>query len=142
MKKVVIIITTNINQDLSNLNKDDIYGLMLIMLYASSNNPKYSTLNELAYILDHSSFLNFIKYFEGQTITIPTMQEIKTSLKTLLLYQYSVVDHMEWLDALSKAGFTQEETHGAKRRLCAFKKQLENNEYKLGGIINDYNIHK
>ena len=128
-----------LNDKFENLTKEDTYGLMLLLLHVSSDNVRYSALNELAYILDYESFLNFIKYYEGQTIQVPTMEGIQTSLKTLLLFQYYNIDHLEWHEALNKAGFLMEETHSAKRRLKLFTKYIQEHDYKLGGIINDYN---
>lgn len=125
----------NIIKDISNLQKEDIYNLMLILLYVSSDNPKYSTLNELAYLLDKESFLNFIKYYEGQTLQIPTMEEINSSLRTLLLFQYYKVEKLDWNTAYKKAGFTDDESVSANRYLTKFIEHLENNEYKLGGIF-------
>ena len=76
------------------LDKEDTYATALMLLYASTDNPKYATLSELPYVLDHDNFMNFIKYYEGQTITIPSYVAISDALKTLLLFKYHVVDKM------------------------------------------------
>lgn len=115
--------------DISDLNLEDTYSIALLLLYVFKGTPRYSTLSELAYVLDHQNFINFLKYFEGQTITIPSTEEVTKSLKLLLLYQYNVVEGVDWRDALKKAGFEQSETHTARGLLTKFKQVYE--EYNL-----------
>lgn len=117
------------------LNKEDTYSMTLMLLYASTDNPRYSTLSELAYILDHDNFLNFIKYFEGQTIQIPTLSEVSDNLKLLTLFQYYTIEKIDWHEALEKAGFSLDETATARIKLNAFINQLERYDYKLGGLL-------
>lgn len=122
--------------DINNvLNKEDTYSMTLMLLYASTDNPRYSTLSELAYILDHDNFLNFIKYFEGQTIQIPTLSEVSDNLKLLTLFQYYTIEKIDWHEALEKAGFSLDETATARIKLNAFINQLERYDYKLGGLL-------
>jgi hypothetical protein len=49
--------------------------------------PEYSTLSELAYILDRESLFNFLEYYGGTTIRVPTLQEFNQIIRALLLYQ-------------------------------------------------------
>ena len=120
--------------NLSDLNKEDTYSIALLLLFVSNNNNRYSTLSELPYIFDHDNFMRFISYYEGQTITIPTQDEILKTLRILLLYQKYVVEQIGWRDALIQSGFTQEETYTAQRLLTSFKKTIEDN--KIGDILN------
>ena len=124
-----------INKNVSEIIKSDVYSLMMLLLYASDDNPKYSAINELAYILDEDSFLNFIKFYEGQTIKIPTIEELRYSLQTLLLFQYYKIEKQDWHTALKNAGFESEETFSAKRRLTEFIEYIDNHNFKLGGSI-------
>ena len=123
-----------INKNISQIIKEDVYSLMMILLYASDDNPKYSAINELAYLLDKDSFLNFIKFYEGQTIKVPTLDELRTSLQILLLFQYYKIEKQSWHDALHNAGFEPEETFSAKRKLIKFMEYIDNHNLKLGGI--------
>lgn len=75
-------------EDFNNLSKEDIYSLMLFALYKVKDVPEYSTLSELAYILDKQSLLNFLEYYGGTTITIPKLSDLKTITNALLLYEY------------------------------------------------------
>lgn len=118
------------------LGKEDTYSMMCILLFAMSDNPWYSTLNELAYLLDSRGFINILKYYEGQTITIPTLEESKIALRILLLYQYYKVEKNTWEKALEMSGFSQEESSKAKMYLTHFLDKLGEYDYKEGGIKN------
>ena len=50
----------NIDKALEELNKEDIYSLILFVLYKLKNVSEYSILSELVYILDNGSFSRFI----------------------------------------------------------------------------------
>lgn len=77
----------NMNSELDKLKTKDVYSLILFILYKIKDNDKYSTLSELAYIVDKESLLNICQYFGGLTITIPTIDEFEDILNVLLLYQ-------------------------------------------------------
>lgn len=121
------------------LNKEDTYSLALMLLYFSNDNPRYSTLSELPFILDHESFIKFIKYYEGQKLEIPTMDQIKDSLRVLMLFQYSRIEKDDWHTALSKSGFSREDSVSAKHKLDKFCNQLERYNCLLGGVLGETN---
>lgn len=126
----------NINKNLSALNKEDTYAMMMMMLYVSMDNPKMSTLSELIYVLDHDSFLKFITLFEGQTIEVPTIQQSTDALRLLMLFQYHKVEKLPWHESLSKANISIDESISAKHKLDKFCNQLESKNYKLSGLLN------
>ena len=72
---------------------------MLFALYKIKEIPEYSSISEMAYILDKPNFLRLCEYFGGCTIKIPTVQEIELLLYGLLLYQYVEIDKLEFADA-------------------------------------------
>lgn len=124
---------SEVNIDLHMIKEEDSYSLAMMLLYMMKDNPRYSTLSELSYILDHNNFINFIKYYEGQTITIPTMKEVKVALRTLLLYQYYKVENIPWKEAIEKAGYEPDEVRSAERYLSYFIKSLD--KYRIGGEL-------
>lgn len=126
----------NISKDITILSQEDTYSLVLLLLYVCKDNPRYSTLNELAYILDHDSFMNFIKYYEGQTIQIPPIDEILDSLRLLALFQYYKVEKLPWKDSLELAGYNSEEGISAKHKLIRFIKHIDKYKYRIGGLLN------
>lgn len=89
----------SIKQELQKLKEPDIWGFMLFALYKIKEIPEYSSISEMAYILDKPNFLRLCEYFGGCTIKIPTVQEIELLLYGLLLYQYVEIDKLEFADA-------------------------------------------
>lgn len=78
---------SNIIKALEELDKQDIYSLILFTLYKLKDVSEYSVLSELVYILDEKSFSRFLSYFEGQTIKIPRIQDLKNIVNALLFYE-------------------------------------------------------
>ena len=77
----------NIKQELNALSTEDIYSMMLFVLYKSTEIPQYSALSQLAYILDKNSLLKLCEFYGGLTITIPTISQLQNLLEGLLMYQ-------------------------------------------------------
>ena len=91
----------NVKKDVSALRSVDVYSLVLFTLYQMSGIPEYSTLSELAYILDKPNLLLLLEYFGGTTIKVPTVEELQTVINTLLVYQYVNIEHMTYTKAIS-----------------------------------------
>ena len=86
--------------------------------------------------MNHRGFVNILKYYEGQTIKIPTLEESKIALRILLLYQHYKVDKLSWDKSLELSGFSKEESAKAKMYLTKFLEKLGEYDYKKGGIKN------
>ena len=78
---------TRIVESLNNLNKKDIYSLLLFALYQLRNDSKFSTLSELSYLLNSEDLLKMLNYFGGLTITIPTLKDMRLIVQALLIYK-------------------------------------------------------
>ena len=76
-----------LNNDIKELKNEDFYSILLFVLFKLSNDPEYSSLSRLAYILDRDNLLKFCKMFGGLTIKVPTMEELEILCSGLLLYQ-------------------------------------------------------
>ena len=113
------------------LSRQDIYSAASALLYMLKDNPKYKATSELFYLTDYDSFLRLIKYFGGQTIAVPTFEELDEVLRILLVYQYSEVEELPWKDTLEKTGIPEEESLSTRSKLIVLKKFLSN--YKIGG---------
>lgn len=92
----------NTKDSLKQLNSSDTYSLILFCLYKIKNNEKYSTLSELAYVLDKDNLLKLCEYFGGLTIKIPTIDEIESLVQALLLYQYVNIEGMDFNNAIKQ----------------------------------------
>ena len=84
-----------INDHVENLSKEDIYSLMLFVLYKCNEKDEFSSLSQLAYILDINSLLKLCEFYGGQTITIPTITELRKLLDALLIYQMIEIEHKD-----------------------------------------------
>lgn len=91
---------SDIKTKLSLLKEQDIYSLGLFCLYKLIGTPEYSSISELAYVLDKKNLLNLCEYFGGQTITIPTTDELENLICALLLYQYVKIENMDYDEAV------------------------------------------
>lgn len=119
----------SVSDIVSKLNKPDIYSLICGFLFELKDDPKYSTLSELAYLLDNESFLNFIKYFEGQVVTVPTRHELRECVQVLLLFQYSEIEGKPWRESLELAGFDTSSGKAAHIRLDKLKETIKKYNY-------------
>ena len=115
--------------------KEDIFFSCILLLGMLSNDETYKATSELAYMCNEDSFVNIIKCLGGQTIRIPTEQEVKTMLRVLLLNQYFNVDKLEWQEALEKAGFDRCEGREAAKALKCLENSIDKNLINFGGIF-------
>lgn len=89
-----------IKDELNKLNELDIWSLMLFVLYNFQKIPEYSTLSELVYILDKNHLLKLCEYFGGQTIKVPTIDQLEETILGMLLYQYIDVENIPEKEAI------------------------------------------
>lgn len=90
----------SIKRELEKLNQLDIWSLMLFVLYNLQKTPEYSALSELAYILDEKNLLKLCEYFGGQTIHIPTVDQLEETVYGMLLYQYVDIEKIPFEEAV------------------------------------------
>ena len=84
-----------IKKEYKNLQKEDIYSMLLFVLYKLQETNEYSSLSELIYVLDQKNFLKLCEYFGGTTITIPTIEELQDLLQGMVMYQFINIEHMD-----------------------------------------------
>lgn len=95
---------SNLLDALEQLDIKDIYSLILFALYRLKDDPKYSTLGELIYLLDNESFARFINFFGGETISVPTIDEIRGVLNAIVFYERQVNTDLSEADILKELG--------------------------------------
>ena len=83
-------------EKLNGLHEEDVYSRALFALFVLSGDPEYSSLSELAYLLDSKGLLNLVEYYGGTTLRIPTMAQLKTIIQSQLLYTYVNVEGMDY----------------------------------------------
>ena len=96
---------TLIGDEISSLKDKEIYSLLLFVLFKLREDKEYSTLSELAYILEKDDFLNICEYFGGLTIKIPTIDELKNLIRLLVLYQTIKIEGKSLEESIKLLGY-------------------------------------
>lgn len=120
----------SIKQELNKLHTADIYSLLLFVLYKFNEVEEYSTLSELAYILDKKNLLSLCRYFGGMTIRIPTTDELDDVIDTLILYQLVNIEKYTIDEAISKLGVEQGRTYKLRNKLAKVQEILSEYEFR------------
>lgn len=123
------------NSDIENLLKNvqdmgDLYFVAQLVLSKLEPSHKNGMVAELSYLLDTQSFINLLWYFEGETIRIPTRDELKEVLQMMSIYYHYQVLGKTWKDALIDVGIPYD-SHLYGRmwnRYHKFMKTLDNVE--------------
>lgn len=118
----------SIKTELKKLKEIDIWSLMLFVLYNFQKIPEYSTLSELAYIVDEKTLLKLCEYFGGQTITIPTIDQLEETIYAMLLYQYTDIEHIPFEEALLLLRVNKNQEKSIKNCYKTLKYVLSNYE--------------
>lgn len=119
-----------IKEEVTKLKDADTYSLILFALYKLKDIAEYRELSELVYILDKNSLLNFLEYFGGLTVKVPTIEELRNIVYTLLVYEYVNIDKLSIDEAIIKLNQTE---------IKPF--ELKKNYIKLNKLLEDYNIN-
>lgn len=93
-----------VKQEILKLKQADFYSMILFVLFKLRDIPEYSSLSELAFVLDKDNFLNLCEYFGGLTIKIPTIDELKSVVYSLTLYQKVNIEGKPFEEALEEIG--------------------------------------
>lgn len=118
----------SIKTELKKLKEVDIWSLMLFVLYNFQKIPEYSSLSELAYIVDEKTLLKLCEYFGGQTITIPTIDQLEETIYAMLLYQYTDIEHIPFDEALLLLRVNKNQEKSIKNCYKTLKYVLSNYE--------------
>ena len=81
---------------------NDLYLVALIILYLYKDKEKYSTLSELALLLEKDDFFDLLRYYEGQTIEIPDRDELLSIIRMILFYYYYDIKDYKWKEIFKK----------------------------------------
>ena len=117
----------SIKQELEKLKEIDVWSLMLFVLFKVKDVPEFSSLSELAYILDKKNLVKFLEYFGGSTIKVPTIDELESMIYGLLLYQYVDIEKMPLDDAITVLRVDEEK-----------EKECRKNYKKVQTILQQY----
>lgn len=110
------------------LDEKETFLLSLILLVHMNSDEKYHNLSELIFLFDnYKGFKQFVKYYEGQTIEVPTYNELKQALRLLDLFQKVYIDKRDFDEIydnlkLYELGLTKEY---CKKELDKFNEYLK-----------------
>lgn len=121
---------SNIIKALEELDKKDIYSLILFILYRLKEIPEYSTLSELVYILDNENFIKLINYYGGKTIRIPKVDELSTILNALLVYEREQNTDLPLSDICKDIGINKKEIPEIMKILQLIPQLIDNYDFK------------
>lgn len=121
---------SNIIRALEELDKKDIYSLMLFILYRLKEIPEYSTLSELVYILDNENFIKLINYYGGKTIRIPKIDELSTILNALLVYEREQNTDLPLSDIFKDIGINKKEIPEIMKILQLIPQLMDDYDFK------------
>ena len=121
---------SNIIKALEELDKRDIYSLILFILYRLKEIPEYSTLSELVYILDNENFIKLINYYGGKTIRIPKVDELSTILDALLVYEREQNTDLPLSDICKDIGISKKEIPEILKILQLIPQLLDSYDFK------------
>lgn len=108
---------------------------MLFVLYNFQNIPEYSAISELAYVLDQKNFLRLCEYFGGQTIKIPTIDQMEETIYAMLLYQYIDVEKIAEPEAVSLLQLEKSKEKAVKNCYKSLKYILANYNITPRGML-------
>ena len=110
----------------------DVYSLLLFALFKLKDDPEYSSISEMAYVLDGKHLFNFLEYFGGTTIKVPTLAEFKVVIESLLLYQYVNIEKIEFNQAVKLLDIPEEAT----------LKEIKTCYAKMVDLLHDYEFKR
>ena len=120
---------STIRKELDSLKMTDTFSLILFVLYKIRDVEEYSTISELAYILDKDALLDLCEYFGGMSIKIPSIDELESIINSLLLYQYINIDGYSYDEAINKIGFDSFQL-----------RQIKKDYNKICSILSEYSL--
>lgn len=115
--------------ELEQFNELDLWSIMLFALYQVKDAPEYSGISELAYILDKKNLLKLCEYFGGQTLTIPTINQLELMLYGLLMYQYVHIKNVPYEEALELLKGAEYDARDIRFSYLRIKNTLDNYDF-------------
>lgn len=118
------------------LSEEEHYVLNILLLSYLTEDDSYKDVAELCFMFDdYSNFKKFVKYYGGKTIKVPTQDELKLSLKHLLLFQYVKIDGKDFDDSFKKLNLKDYgvDKESAKTTVEKFYKYIKENGNQLNG---------
>ena len=124
--------------DISFLNKKDTYSFLFSALYAADADPNYMLLSDLLYVLDEKTFKNFVSLFEGQTISVLSIDRISEMMIAIMIYTYHDVDKRPLDIVMKDLGLSVQSGTQGTSEYRKLKQLIKDKKVELGGMFNDF----
>ena len=122
------------------LSEEETFFLSLVLLSNMHDNEKYKNLSELIFLFDnYKGFKQFIKYYQGTTIEVPTVKELKQALRLLALFQKVNIDKKDFNESYNALKLID---LGLTKEYCMQELNSFNNYLKSNGNITLKQIRK
>ena len=122
------------------LSEEETFFLSLVLLSNMHDNEKYKNLSELIFLFDnYKGFKQFIKYYQGTTIEVPTVKELKQALRLLALFQKVNIDKKDFNESYNALNLKD---LGLTKEYCMQELNSFNNYLKSNGNITLKQIRK
>lgn len=122
------------------LSEEETFFLSLVLLSNMHDNEKYKNLSELIFLFDnYKGFKQFIKYYQGTTIEVPTVKELKQALRLLALFQKVNIDKKDFNESYNTLKLKD---LGLTKEYCMQELNSFNNYLKSNGNITLKQIRK
>lgn len=92
----------SVKNSLDKLSTKDVQSMLMFVLFKLREIPEVAPLSQLVYLLDENSLIKLLKYFGGQTITFPTIEDLRILIHTLTLYKSVDIDHDDFDSKLAE----------------------------------------
>lgn len=119
----------NIYSEINKFKTKDIYNLMLYILYKVSDDPQYSTLSQLSYILNKEDLLKLCSCYGGLTIKIPSIDELELMLNALFVFYEVDIQKQDMTKTLNNFQTTISERYKIKKAYSAIKNTLKDIDF-------------
>lgn len=119
----------NIYSEINKFKTKDIYSLMLYVLYKISDDPQYSTLSELSYVLNKEDLLKLCSYYGGLTIKIPSIDELELMLNALFVFYEVDIQKQDMTKTLNNFQTTISERYKIKKAYSTIKNTLKDIDF-------------
>ena len=110
-----------IKEDISKLRDEDFINKILYLIYKVSDDPRYSTVSELVYILGKDQLYRLCSVLGGCTIKIPTLKELKIFTGALYIYYTIHTTDTKFEVALERLNLDQ----ASRKQLFSIYKEVE-----------------
>lgn len=77
---------TNISDNLKSLSEEDLINEVLYLIYKLKDDPRYSVISELIYILGKDDLFKLCSVLGGCEIKVPTILELKLFIGAIYIY--------------------------------------------------------